>query len=78
MERCFAAGMRKDFLQTEEQKQKKRKCLEDNRNQTSETSSLSIETPSTSHIESNVTFPDGIDEVSEFTQMINLRRNYLI
>ena len=62
MERCLAAGMRKDFLQTEEQKQKKRKCLEDNRITTLQRSST--ETQNTAQIESKPPSPDSIENVS--------------
>lgn len=47
LERCLTAGMRKDFLQTEEQKQKRRKCIEENRNKTSQQLLTPIEPPTT-------------------------------
>ena len=31
LERCFAVGMRKDFLQTDEEKQRRQQRLEENR-----------------------------------------------
>ncbi len=32
MDRCFAVGMRKDFIVSEQEKQQKKKRLEENRN----------------------------------------------
>ena len=62
--------MRKDLLQTDEQKQNRRKCLEENRNlttqrlTTSESPSFSNETPKTSSLESKPTSPNSIDQVN--------------
>lgn len=57
MERCFALGMRKELLQTDEQKQKRRKCLEENR-------TLTSQRLQTSDIQSKTPSPNCIDHVS--------------
>jgi len=70
LERCFAAGMRKDFILSEEDKQRRKKHLEENRNRTSQhlstselTNSLSI-THSASKFEPISPTSDEIDRVS--------------
>ncbi len=70
MERCFAAGMRKDFIQSEEEILQRKKRLEENRNRTSQllstselTNSLSI-THSASKFEPISPTSDEIDRVS--------------
>ncbi len=70
LERCFTAGMRKDFILSEEEKQRRKKHLEENRNQTSQRFSTheSINTSSilqsASNYESIPTTTDEIDRVS--------------
>ena len=66
LERCFAAGMRKDFLQTEEQKQKRRKALEENRNLTSQRLLTSESSQSSSAVE-----PQTIPNVESFPPVLN-------
>ncbi len=70
MERCFAAGMRKDFILSDEEIQRRRKRLEENRDLTSQhlstselPNSLSI-THSVSKSESLSPTTDEIDHVS--------------
>jgi nuclear receptor subfamily 1 group I len=48
LNRCFAIGMRKDFMHSKEEKQRRRKSLEENRNMTSQRSSTSESTNSLS------------------------------
>jgi hypothetical protein len=77
LERCFAAGMRKNFILSEEEKQRRITLLEENRNQTSQRLSTheSINTlplmQSASNSESLVTTTDEIDRVS-FISVQNL------
>jgi hypothetical protein len=70
LERCFAAGMRKDFILSEDEKQRRKKNLEENRNRTSQrlstselTNSLSV-THSPSKFEPPSLTSDEIDRVS--------------
>ncbi len=70
LERCFSAGMRKNLILSEEQKQERKKRLEENRNITSQrlstselTNSLSI-THSASKFEPLSLTSDEIDRVS--------------
>ena len=70
LDRCFAMGMRKDFILSEEEKQRRRKRLEDNRNMSSKTlvtsessNSLSLTNSSPKSESFSQTF-DEIDRVS--------------
>ena len=49
LERCFTAGMRKDFIQTNEENEKRRKHLEENRKLTSQRLST-LESPTSSNL----------------------------
>lgn len=60
--------MRKDFLQTEEQKRKRQKCLQENRNQ-----STSVQTQTASSVESLSPVLNDIDNVCSS----NLENNQL-
>ncbi len=70
LERCLAAGMRKDFILSDEEKERRKKRLEENRNETSQRFSTheSINTSSilqsASNYESIPTTTDEIDRVS--------------
>ncbi len=70
LDRCFSMGMRKDFILSEEEKQRRRKYLEENRNSTLQrlstsesTNSSSISNP-LSNSESLSPTLDEIDRVS--------------
>ncbi len=51
LERCFAMGMRKDFILTEGEKQRRRKRLDENQNLTSQ------------HVSNSESVPQAIDEI---------------
>lgn len=59
LERCLIVGMRKDFLQTDEEKQRRQQRLEENRNLTSKRISIS----DSSNPQSSPTTLDEIDQV---------------
>lgn len=62
--------MRKDFLQTEEQKEKRRKCLEQNRNIASQSLQISLPVPQLTS--SSSSFMNDIDNVcSSYEQSID-------
>ena len=66
LERCFAVGMRKDFLQTDEEKQRRQQRLEENRSFTSKRVSNLSESSvpsSTSNPQSSSATFDEIDQV---------------
>jgi nuclear receptor subfamily 1 group I len=84
LERCFAAGMRKDFILSEEEKQRRKQRLEENRRQTSlrlsisdstNSSSSSWTTPFETKSESLSPTPEEIDRVS-FS--INTVRSFIL
>ena len=65
LERCLAAGMRKDFILSDEEIQRRRRRLEENRNLTSQRLSISESTiQSVSNSESLSSPSDEIDRVS--------------
>ena len=76
LDRCFAMGMRKDFLQTVEQKQKRQRSLEANRSIASsqrlltsvspQSSSPPVQTQTTSDIESLSPVLNDIDNVCPY------------
>ena len=68
LERCLTEGMKKEFLMTEEQKQKRQKRLEDIRKITSQRSSTT-QSSILSNIESPVPTVDYIDRVSVFIEL---------
>ncbi len=73
LERCLAAGMRKDFILSDEEKQQRKKRLEENRSETSqrfsthESTNTSSLMQSASNSESLVTTTDEIDRVSSIS-----------
>jgi hypothetical protein len=64
LERCFAAGMRKDFILSEEEKQYRKKRLEENRKTTSQRLSTS-ESTSSSSISNILSNPASVSSTSE-------------
>ena len=69
LDRCLAMGMRRDFLQTEEQKQNRQKSLEANRNirpqrvLTSESPQSTVQIQTTSTVKSPSPVLNHIDNV---------------
>lgn len=72
LERCLAQGMRKDLLMTDEQKEQRRKRLEDNRNLTIQRSSTTDQPiPSTFDEIDRVCFhPRSIDFILSFSLIV--------
>ncbi len=70
LDRCFSMGMRKDFIISEEEKQRRRECLEENRMITSQRLSTSESPNSSSNLQAVVNIEslsptlDEIDSVS--------------
>ncbi len=66
LQRCFAAGMRKDFLRSEEEKQQRKKRPEETPNLASQGSSTSASVNSSSATQSvpnPESFPPILDEI---------------
>lgn len=68
LERCFAMGMNKDFIVSNEEKERRRKRLEENRNRVLQSSMTSNSTSSTSILQPSSTInpiPTKIDEIDQ-------------
>jgi hypothetical protein len=63
-------GMRKDFILSQEEKQRKKQCLEENRNFTAQRSSTLESTNSLSNSESLSPVFDEVDRVSFYFSTI--------
>jgi nuclear receptor subfamily 1 group I len=85
LEKCFAMGMRKDFILSEEEKQYRKKRLEENRNVTTQRLSTTDSTSSSSvsNILSNPSSAspetDDLSQVSYFeSNSFNIRCSFLV
>ncbi len=78
MERCFSAGMRKDFILSEEEKQKRKKRLEENRNITSQRLSTSSSSSASNILSNSASVSPTSDEIDLVSLFKRYNRFYLI
>jgi hypothetical protein len=63
LDRCFAMGLRKDFILSEEEKQRRKERLEENRNNSSKRSSTSEATNSSHPLSNSESISQTLDEI---------------